>query len=80
MTSALKNEIEKAGQLPEKEQQQIEMILDEISWELTLANSSKQLDFLAEEAREEYKNGNTKPLDLLRMKCKFFPARNLQSQ
>lgn len=65
MTSELKKAIEKAKQLPEKEQKQIaQLILDEMNWEITLNNSANQLDSLAQEALEEYKRGNTKTLDL----------------
>ena len=65
MISELKIAIEKAGKLSEKEQKQIaQLILDEINWDVTLANSSEQLHLLANEALEEYKRHNTKPLDL----------------
>jgi len=65
MVSALKKVVEKAGKLPAKEQNAIaELINDELGWEESLEKSKNQLSKLAEEALEEYKKGNAKPLEL----------------
>ena len=64
MISELKKAIEKAERLSEQDQRMIaKIILDEISWEEKFVAQSK-LSFLAKEALDEYKQGDTKPLDL----------------
>jgi hypothetical protein len=63
MVDELKKAIEKAERLSKSEQQiMAQLILDEINWDQTLANSQQQLSFLAQEALEEYKAGKAKPL------------------
>jgi hypothetical protein len=63
MIDELKKAVEKAEKLTKAEQQiMAQLILDEINWDQTLANSQQQLSFLAQEALEEYKAGKTKPL------------------
>ena len=63
MIAALKLAMEKAEKLSEKEQEAIaKLILDEVEWNKTFANSSDQLSMLANEAVEEYKKGKTKPM------------------
>lgn len=63
MIAALKLAMEKAEKLSEKEQEAIaKLILDEVEWNKTFANSSDQLSMLAHEAVEEYKKGKTKPM------------------
>ena len=65
MISELKNAIEKAGRLSEQDQKMVaKIILDEISWEEKFAASQSKLSFLAKEALDEYKKGDTRPLDL----------------
>jgi hypothetical protein len=65
MISELKKAIEKADRLSEQDQKMIaKIILDEISWEEKFAGSQSKLSFLAKEALDEYKKGDTKPLDL----------------
>ncbi|HMI68026.1 MAG TPA: hypothetical protein VK517_18415 [Cyclobacteriaceae bacterium] len=65
MISELKKAIEKAERLSEKDQQMVaKIILDEISWGEKFADSQSKLSFLAQEALDEYKKGDTKPLDL----------------
>jgi hypothetical protein len=63
MIDELRKAVEKAEKLTKGEQQiMAQLILDEINWDQTLANSQQQLSFLAQEALEEYKAGKTKPL------------------
>jgi hypothetical protein len=63
MIDELRKAVEKAEKLTKAEQQiMAQLILDEINWDQTLANSQQQLSFLAQEALEEYKAGKTKPL------------------
>jgi len=65
MISELKDAIKKTEKLPEKDQKIIaDLILDEINWDETITRSQDQLSILANEALQEYKKGNTKPLDL----------------
>ncbi len=65
MISELKKAIEKAERLSEQDQKMVaKIILDEISWEENFATSQSKLSFLAQEALDEYKKGDTKPLDL----------------
>ncbi len=65
MISELKKAIEKAERLSEQDQKMVaKIILDEISWEENFAGSQSKLSFLAQEALDEYKKGDTKPLDL----------------
>ncbi len=63
MIDELKKAVEKVENLSKSEQQiMAQLILDEINWDQTLANSQGQLSILAQEALEEYKSGKTKPL------------------
>jgi hypothetical protein len=63
MIDELKRAIEKAEKLTNAEQHiMAKLILDEINWDQTLANSQNQLSSLAQEALQEYKKGKTKPL------------------
>jgi hypothetical protein len=63
MIDELKKAVEKVENLSKSEQQVMaQLILDEINWDQTLANSQVQLSILAQEALEEYKSGKTKPL------------------
>jgi len=65
MISELQRAIEQAGKLSEEDQRAIaKMIMDEINWDKTIANSLNVLDSLAAEALDEYQKGKTKPLDL----------------
>lgn len=63
MVKELKEAIAKAEQLPESEQQALaNLILSEIEWENSFANSQDKLSSLANEALSEYKKGKSKPL------------------
>ena len=63
MVKELKKAMEKAEQLPEKEQQALaSLILSEIEWENSFANFQDKLSSLANEAISEYKKGKSKPL------------------
>ena len=65
MISELKKAIEKVERLSEQDQKMVaKIILDEISWEENFAASQSKLSFLAQEALDEYKKGDTRPLDL----------------
>ena len=56
--------MEKAEHLPDSEQQALaQLILSEIEWENSFANSQGKLSSLANEALEEYKKGKSKPMD-----------------
>jgi len=64
MTKLLESAIQQLNNLPESQQDEIaHAILDELSWDKTLHNSSNTLLSLANEALEEYKKGKTKPMD-----------------
>jgi hypothetical protein len=65
MIDELRKAVEKVEKLTNAEQHILaKLILDEINWDQTLANSQNQLSSLAEEALHEYKKGGTKPLQL----------------
>jgi len=65
MILELKKAIQAAEQLSEQGQKTVaKIILGEISWEEKVAGSQSKLSFLAQAALDEYKKGNTKPLDL----------------
>ena len=65
MILELKKAIQAAEQLSEQGQKAVaKIILGEISWEEKFADSQSKLSFLAQAALDEYKKGNTKPLDL----------------
>jgi hypothetical protein len=64
MIHELQKAFEKAESLSSGKQQQIaQLILDEIQWEQDFENAQDKLSSLAQEAREEYKNKNTQPLN-----------------
>lgn len=68
MTEALKKAFEKAAQLPDADQDSLAAaILTEIDsegvWESAFFNSQRELGDLAEEALEEHRRGQTRPLD-----------------
>lgn len=68
MTEALKKAFEVAAQLADADQDSLAAaILTEIegygAWGSALLNSQHRLADLAEEAREEYRRGGTRPLD-----------------
>lgn len=65
MTELLEKAFAKVSELPEKEQNEIaslilEEITDEQKWQKSFANSTTQLEILAEEALREYKLGKTR--------------------
>lgn len=67
MTELLKKAIAKLSELPENEQEEIaslilEEIEDEKKWQTSFANSEKQLEILASEALQEFKQEETRSL------------------
>lgn len=65
MTELLEKAFAKVLELPEKEQNEIaslilEEIADEQKWQKSFANSTTQLEILAQEALKEYKLGKTR--------------------
>ena len=65
MFSEVKNAVEKAEKLSEKEQKVIaQLIVDEINWDKSLTDFTSTLNNLSSEALEEHKKGKTKPLQL----------------
>ena len=65
MTRALQTIFDRLSQLPEKEQDAVAaLISDELNWDIKFEATQGKLSSLAAEAREEYKKGQTKPLDL----------------
>ncbi|MBC7388729.1 MAG: hypothetical protein H7329_05940 [Opitutaceae bacterium] len=65
MTVKLKEALTKLGNLPSQVQDEVaEMILDEVTWQITFDHSKEKLSNLAKEAILEYKSGKTKTLDL----------------
>ncbi|HEY5614521.1 MAG TPA: hypothetical protein VIL52_00730 [Bacteroidota bacterium] len=68
MTKLLEKAVETVNKLPEKEQDAVAtIILEEIAveerWSKIFSESQEKLSFLAKEALEEYKRGDTKPLN-----------------
>lgn len=64
MIKELKEAIDKAGKLSEKQQKVLaELILNEIEWDRSFQVSAQKLSTLANEALADYKSGKTKPLD-----------------
>ena len=67
MTELLKKALAKLSELPENEQEEIaslilEEIEDEKKWQTSFANSEKQLEILASEALQEFKQEETRSL------------------
>ena len=65
MTELLKKALAKLSELPENEQEEIaslilEEIEDEKKWQTSFANSEKQLEMLASEALQEFKQVETR--------------------
>ena len=66
MTKLLQDVISEISMMPESEQNNIaELLYEELAWQKSFDNSQDQLKKLASEATNEYKQGKTKPLDLL---------------
>lgn len=66
MTKLLQDVISEISMMPESEQNNIaELLHEELAWQKSFDNSQDQLKKLASEALIEYKQGKTKPLDLL---------------
>jgi hypothetical protein len=70
MTELLESALRKVAMLPQDEQdaiasQIIETLLDEAAWREKLAHDPEKLRRLAEEARQEHRRGETRPLDEL---------------
>ena len=66
MTKLLQDVISEISTMPESEQNNIaELLYKELAWQKSFDNSQDQLKKLASEALIEYKQGKTKPLDLL---------------
>jgi len=70
MTTLLENALRKVASLPQDEQDAIasqimETLLDEAAWKEKLARNQEKLRRLAEEAQEEHRRGETRPLDEL---------------
>lgn len=68
MTQLLEDALRRVAALPQEEQdaiasQIIETLEDEAIWKEKLAGSSEKLLRLADNAREENRRGETKPLD-----------------
>ncbi|MGI0482745.1 hypothetical protein ACN4EE_18415 [Geminocystis sp. CENA526] len=65
MTELLEKAFAQVSELPEKEQNEIaslilEEIADEQKWQKSFADSTTQLEILAQEALKEYKLGKTR--------------------
>ncbi len=70
MTKLLKQILEQASRLPEEEQDSLAAILieemaDEERWAKAFERSQGALEKLAQEALEEYRRGETRPLEEL---------------
>jgi hypothetical protein len=70
MTELLESALRKLAKLPREEQdaiasQIIETLEDEAAWKATLARHPNKLRRLAQEARQEDREGATRPLDEL---------------
>ena len=68
MTTLLEDALRKVAALPQDEQdaiasQIIETLRDEDAWKEKLARNPEKLRGLAEEALEEHRRGETRPLD-----------------
>ncbi len=67
MPDLLKQAFEKASELPEKEQDAFAALIiaeleSEKRWRSSFEESGSQLEHLADEALEEYREGRTEPL------------------
>jgi hypothetical protein len=63
MIKELESAIKELESLPEDTQRELSKnLLDEIRWQVKFQNSESELSLLANEALEEYKKGETKPL------------------
>ena len=70
MTALLEDALRKVAALPQDEQdaialQIIETLRDEAAWKEKLARDPEKLRRLAEEAQQEHRRGETRPLDEL---------------
>ena len=70
MTTLLEDALRKVAALPQDEQdalasQIIETLRDEAAWKEKLVRNPEKLRRLAEEAQEEHRRGETRPLDEL---------------
>jgi hypothetical protein len=70
MTELLEDALRKLATLPREEQdaiasQIIEILRDEAAWKEKLARAPEKLRRLAEEAQQEHRRGETRPLDEL---------------
>jgi hypothetical protein len=70
MTNLLEEALRKVATLPREEQdaiasQIIETLEDEAAWREKLARAPEKLGRLAEEAQQEHRRGETRPLDEL---------------
>ena len=68
MTELLEHALRKVAMLPREEQdaiasQIIETLDDEAAWKEKLSRDPNKLRRLAEEARQEHRKGQTRPLD-----------------
>lgn len=68
MTELLENALRKVAMLPQEEQdaiasQIIETLRDEAAWKESLARNPEKLRRLAEEAQQEVRQRQTRPLD-----------------
>lgn len=61
MSKLLEKAIDQLRSLPKTEQDAVaQLLLDEVSWEMNdLSDDSEKLGFLASEALEEYRKGNS---------------------
>ncbi len=65
MTKLVEQAFAKVSELPEQEQNEIATLIlkeiaDEEKWQKSFTNSQTQLEILAEEALQEYKQGKTR--------------------
>ena len=68
MTTLLEDALRKVAALPQDEQDAIasqinETLRDEAAWKEKLARNPEKLRRLAEEAQQEHRRGETRPLD-----------------
>jgi hypothetical protein len=68
MSKSMQLLLERVSQMPEEEQEQVarwflEELDDDARWDALFASSQDVLRKMAEDAREDFRSGNTEPLD-----------------
>ncbi len=64
MNKQVKKLVEKLERLSsEKQEEMVNLVLDELNWDITFEQTQEQLALLAREAKQDYDAGNTSDKD-----------------